>query len=187
MQISTVTKAAPQLEELPRPVVELTMDEVSDFADPTDLDGFVSKADDWTLTAAERLPSGVKQQRQDDALLTSSGATWWAAMTPSGFGPSEPASLGTKSTTVYDGTEVIVEIPAVDTDELRSEAGFVKGDAFGIQYKVDGLYRDFVKAARCFDADSEDADLWSEDGYGWEQLDDDGLAVSLPSFTAYWE
>ena len=186
MEITEV--AAPQLEELPRPIVELTMDDLVSFADPTDLDGYISKADDWTLTADEQRSAGQRQQRAEDALLTSSGAMWWAALSPSGFGPVEPASLGTKSTTVYDGTEVIVTYDAVDTDELRSEAGHTKSTSWNVRYKVDGLYRDFVSAARVFTADSEDADLWSEDGYRWEVLANDSeLAASLPSFDAYWE
>ena len=187
--MNTIEKsAAPLLEEIPRPVVEMTMDEVSDFADPTDLNGYVSKADDWTLSADEQRSAAERQQRAEDALLTSSGAMWWAALTPSGFGPVEPASLGTKSTTVYDGTEVIVTYDAVDTDELRSEAGLHKSTSWNVRYSVDGLYRDFVSAARVFTADSEDADLWSEDGYRWEVLANDSeLAASLPSFDAYWE
>ena len=168
-----------------RPVVELTMDDLGGNAAD---DGYVTKADDWTLSADERRTSGERQQRAEDALLTTTGELWWAKMSPSGFGPVALEELGGTAQVAYDGTEVITTIDAIDADDVRVDAGFVKAESFGITYKVDGLYRDFVSAARVFAADDEQGDLWTDEGYNWEQLNTDNeLAVSGPSFTAYWE
>ena len=155
---------------------------------PLDLGDWVSYHDDPTLTATDRKPSALKEWAEESAPFGTEGADWWAAMSPSGFGPTALALLGTDATVIYDGTEVIVTIDACDTDEVRVDAGFVKAESWNVRYKVDGLYRDFVKAARVFAPDGDDADLWTDEGYDWETLETDTeLAASLPSFDAYWE
>ena len=174
-----------ELGDTPRPVVELEMDDL--VVHGMDLDGWVAKRDDWTLSKDEQRSSGERQQRAEDALLTTTGALWWAAMSPSGFGPVALEELGTTASTSYDGTEVITMLKPVDADDVRVDAGFVPAESWNPRYKVDGLYRDFVKSARCFTADSEDADLWTEDGYSWERLADSELSVDGPTFEAYWE
>jgi hypothetical protein len=174
-----------------RPIVEFSFAEFTQYTDEPSAH-FVSKADDWTINAVDRLPSATRQFREMDyPFTTQSGIEWWGSMAASGFGAKLPAPLGNGNpteTTVFDGTQTVVTIPAVDPDSVRVEAGMVASGSFADRPKVDGLYRDFVSAARLFHGDSEDADFFSEEGYAWERLDDDGdYAASLPSFKAYWE
>ncbi len=172
-------------EELPPPV-ELTFDDLVVYG--LDLTGWVAKAADWTLSKDEQRTAGDREQRAADAQFTSQGMDWWGASSPSGYGPTAIEPLGTAAVPEYDGTEVITTVDAVNPDDVRVDAGFVKADSWNVRYKVDGMYRDFVQAARVFAADDEQGDLWTDEGYDWERLSTDSeLAVSGPSFTAYWE
>ena len=173
-------------DDLPK-AVEMTLDDLGGNAAD---DGYLTKADDWTLSADERRTSGERQQRAEDALLTTNGALWWGAMTPSGFGPVALAELGSGSVVTYDGTEVITTVDTASPDDVRVDAGFIPMGQFrskGRKGGESGMYRDFIRSARMFAADDEQADLWTESGYSWERLDDNELAAELPSFTAYWE
>ena len=179
------------------PPTELTMDDLVVYGSfshsvHTDLVGWVDKADDWTLSKDEQRTAGERQQRAEDALLTTSGELWWGKLTPSGFGPVALAPLGSGGTVAYDGTEVITTIDDADVDTVRVDAGGVKSGQFRskIRKGEEGrMYSDFVGAARFFTVDDDEhGDLWTPEGYDWERLETDTeLAVDGPSFTAYWE
>ena len=183
-------------EELPPPT-ELTVTDVDAFNAwsrhiHTDVDVWVTKANDWTLSADERRTAGERQQRAEDALLTTSGELWWGKLSPSGFGPVALEALGTTAQVTYDGTEVITTIEADSPDDVRVDAGIIEMGQFRskIRKGEEGrMYSDFVGAARFFTVDDDEhGDLWTDEGYDWERLETDTeLAVDGPSFTAYWE
>jgi len=169
--------------------VELTL---ADLGGNAADDGYLTKAEDWTLSADERRTSGERQQRAEDALLTSTGELWWGKLSPSGFGPVALAELGSGGTVAYDGTEVITSIETESADDVRVDAGIISMGQFRSKTRKgeEGrMYSDFVGAARFFTVgDDEHGDLWTDEGYDWERLNSDSeLSVDGPSFEAYWE
>ena len=97
-----------------------------------------------------------------------------------------PGSWTSEPTTIMRKEHTIVSIPSVDPEELRVEAGFAKSTGWQERYKVAGMYKDFVQAARAFTADSEEADFFSEAGYAWEQLDEVESAISTDAMRPWW-
>ena len=151
---------ADQREGEARRLVEIAMTDIAAYGEPQD-EWAVSVADDWTTPKTYVVDP-----------FTTSGADWFGAMSPSGFGPTEPAPFaGVDKSTSYNGDEAILSLDPVDVDELRREAGLLTSMGHGGRIGSASTYSDWLTAARITTPDDDDA--FGEDGLlAWERLDE---------------
>jgi hypothetical protein len=169
--------------ELPEAHTELTVDDC--VGDDTVFANLVTVHDDWNSSAAEKRASGDAEQREYDAYMASAGVDWWGAISLSGFGPTAVVDAGRRNEALeLDGSEVVVTYKPVDADEVREDAGMRKAGAVEYRGTVGGMYRDFLQAASVSTPELDD--LFTEQGYSWDNLSEAEMEDKALRIEAWW-
>ena len=168
--------------DLPDMHTELGID--THVGEPTDFDNLVTVRDDWNSSAAEKRASADAEVREDMAHMASQGLDWWGSMTPSGFGPTAPVDWRSGRKLAVEASHVITTVPAVDTDELREDAGMRKAGAVEYRGTVGGMYRDFLQAASVSTPELDD--LFTAEGYSWDNLSEAEVEDKALGIEAWW-
>ena len=169
--------------ELPDAPTELGIDAF--VGEPTDFDNLCTVVDDWNSSAAEKRMSGDNEIREYNSFMASAGIDWWGSMTPSGFGPTAPVDANRSGESLeLDGTEVIASLPPVDADEVREAAGMRPSGSFETRGTVGGMYRDFLQAASVSTPELDD--LFTSEGYSWDNLSEAQMEDKALNIEAWW-
>lgn len=163
------TLIASQGEGEMRGIDELDFDDVKAYGETREAT-HVSLQDDWTVTSTDKLPAATRQWRSHNADVLTDGMVNWATMSPAGFGPQAPTPF-TSTEWHVNGDEVLIDVPSVDVDDLRREAGMLTSDGHGGRVSSASTYSDWMQAARI--TTPEDDDAFTSEGFlMWETLDD---------------
>ena len=169
--------------ELPEAHVELSVDEL--VKDDTVFDNLCTVHDDWNSSAAEKRASGDNELREDSAFMASAGVDWWGAISLSGFGSTACVDAGRSGVALeLDGSEVVVTYKPVDADEVREDAGMRKAGAVEYRGTVGGMYRDFLQAASVSTPELDD--LFTDEGYSWDNLSEAQMEDKALNIQAWW-
>jgi hypothetical protein len=169
--------------ELPEAHTELGIDDC--VGDDTVFDNLVTVQDDWNASAAEKRASGDAEIREDMAYMATAGVDWWGSISLSGFGPTAVVDAGHSGQSLQtDGNEVIVTYKPVDADEVREDAGMRKAGAVEYRGTVGGMYRDFLQAASVSTPELDD--LFTAEGYSWDNLSEAEMEDKALNIQAWW-
>lgn len=172
-----------RLSELPDAPADLPIDAF--VGEPTDFENLLTVHDDWNSSAAEKRMSGDAELREYNSFMASGGVDWWGSMTPSGFGPTAPVDANRSGESLeLDGTEVVVTFAAVDADEVREAAGMRPAGSFETRGTVGGMYRDFLQAASVSTPELDD--LFTAEGYSWDNLSEAQMEDKALNIEAWW-